>query len=128
MSYVDTLSRDARRVVLTQAGMTLLVAVGFGIASGFQSAMAALYGGMTTIAVTVWLARRVRAAGATSTAGAGMSVIYSGMLVRYGVAVLLLGLGLGLFKLAALPLLSAFAVTQFGFLINARRSGSRRDG
>jgi F0F1-type ATP synthase assembly protein I len=118
MGYVDTLRRDTRRVLLTQALLTLLIAVGFGLVHGLPGSLAALYGGLITIIITAWLARRVRQAGQTVTPGAGLVVIYTGTIVRYATVVVLVGVGIGLLKLDALPLLCAFAVTQFGFLAN----------
>jgi len=116
MGYVDALSQDLRRVLWAQGLLTVLIAGGFGFAHGLPELLAALYGGMTTILITAWLARRVRRAGATATPAAGLMVIYSGAVVRYAAVVVLVGAGIGLLKLAPLPLLSAFAVTQFGFL------------
>jgi len=120
MGYVDAVSRDLRRVLLTQVLLTLLIAGGFGFARGLPESLAALYGGTTTILVTAWLARRVRHAGEAATPGAGLIVIYSSAVVRYAAVVVLVGAGIGLLKLAPLPLLSAFAVTQFGFLASWR--------
>lgn len=122
MSYVDTLSRDARRTVLAQGLLTLGVAAVFLLAAGWREVMAAGYGGFITVVITLWLARRVRRASEAKSAEAGMMVIYSATFLRYATAVLLLGLALMVWKLPALPLLSAFAVTQFGFLATLRRS------
>ena len=116
MGYIDTLSRDTRRVLQAQTLLTLLIAGGFGLAHGLPAALAALYGGATTLLITGWLARRVRKAGQTATPGTGLAVIYSGTVLRYAAVVMLVGAGIGLLKLAPLPLLVAFAVTQFGFL------------
>jgi ATP synthase protein I len=116
MGYVDTLRRDTRRVLRTQVLLTLLIAGGFGFARGLPEALAAVYGGAITILISGWLARRVRQAGETATPGAGLIVIYSGAVVRYATVVVLLGAGIGLLKLSPVPLLCAFAMTQFGFL------------
>jgi ATP synthase protein I len=118
MGYVDTLRRDTRRVLQAQALMTVLIAGGFGFARGLPEALAALYGGAITMVITGWLARRVRRAGETGSPGAGLVVIYSSAVVRYATVIVLVGAGIGLLKLAPLPLLSAFALTQFGFLAN----------
>src|SRR4030067_1823513 len=116
MGYIDTLSRDTRRVLQVQTLLTLLIAVVFGLAQGRPAALAALYGGATTLLITGWLARRVRKAGQTATPGTGLAVIYSGTVLRYAAVVMLVGAGIGLVKLMPPPLLVAFAVTQFGFL------------
>lgn len=118
MGYNDVLNRGARRVVLTQALLTLLVAGGFGVVGGTDELLAAVYGGMVTIIVTAWLAWRLRTAG--SPADAGFGAIFLSWMLRYVAVALLLGAGLGYLKLVPLPLLSAFAVTQFGFLMAVR--------
>ena len=123
MSYNSTLSRGAIRVVVAQLALTLLVAGVFGVMRGRDALLAALYGGLVTVLVTGWLAWRVRRAGNAGTAAtAGLGVIYSSWVMRYVTVALLLAAGLGYLKLMPLPLLSAFAVTQFGFLASIRRS------
>jgi len=123
MSYNSTLSRGAIRVVVAQLALTLLVAGVFGVMRGRDALLAALYGGMVTVLVTGWLAWRLRRAGNAGTAAtAGLGVIYSSWVMRYVTVALLLAAGLGYLKLMPLPLLSAFAVTQFGFLASIRRS------
>jgi hypothetical protein len=129
MGYVDTVRRDARRVLQAQALLTLLIAGGFGYARGLPAALAALYGGAITILITGWLARRVRQAGEAATPGAGLVVIYSSAVLRYAAVIVLVGAGIGLLKLSPLPLLSAFAVTQFGFLASLHSPrGAARPG
>ena len=118
MGYNDALNRGARQVVVTQALLTLLVAGGFGVAGGPDDLWAAVYGGMVTVIITAWLAWRLRTAG--SPVDAGFGAIFLSWMLRYVAVALLLGAGLGYLKLAPLPLLSAFAVTQFGFLMAVR--------
>ena len=116
MGYGDTLRRDTRRILLTQVLLTLFIAGGLGLFRSMPEALAALYGGAITVLITGWLARRVRQAGQAGSPAAGLIVIYSGTVVRYVAVMVLVGAGIGLLKLAPLPLLGAFAVTQFGFL------------
>src|SRR4030065_301234 len=118
MGYGDAVSRDLRRVLLAQVLLTLLIAGGFGFARGLPECLAALYGGTITILITAWLARRVRRASETATPGAGLIVIYSSAVVRYAAVVVLVGAGIGLFALGALPLLGAFAAAQCGFFVD----------
>lgn len=119
MSYHEALRREARRIVMAQAVITLCLAAGFGAWRGWGAALAALYGGMITLLITAWLAWRLQRLTA-QTAGVGMAMIYSSAAVRYGVAAVLVGAGIGALKLAPLPLLVCFAVTQFGFLVAPR--------
>lgn len=118
MGYNDALIRGARQVVLTQALLTLLLAGGFGVAGGSNDLWAAVYGGMVTIIITAWLAWRLRATG--SPVDAGFGAIFLSWMLRYVAVALLLGAGLGYLRLMPLPLLSTFAVTQFGFLMSVR--------
>lgn len=122
MSYNEALIRGARRVLVTQLLLTVLIAIGFGAARDWGQAVAASYGGMVTLLVTGWLAWRLRRAGQANAAAAGMGVIYSSWFLRYATVMVLLGMGLGYLKLQALPLLTAFAVTQLGFLASIRRA------
>lgn len=116
MGYVNAVSRDARLVLQAQVFLTLLVAGGFGFAHGLLGALASLYGGAITILITGWLAWRVRRVGQTHSPGASLIVIYSSVVVRYTSVVVLVGTGIGVLNLPPLPLLVAFAITQFGFL------------
>ena len=115
MSYSDAVGRGARRVVVAQAFVTVVMATGFGVFGGAPQALAALYGGIVTVLLTGWLAWRVRRAGS-------LAAIYSGALARYALAAAAIGVGIGLLRLSPLPLLGAFAVTQFGFLVLLRRA------
>jgi len=113
MSYTDAVRRDALRVMLAQALLTIVMAAGFWSFGEGRQALAALYGGGITMLLTGWLAWRVRRAGVGI---GGLGSIYSGAIARYALAALGVGVGIGLFKLAPLPLLCTFAVTQFGFV------------
>lgn len=116
MNYTD-IGRGVGRVIGVQALATVAMVVGFGVFAGLAQAVAALYGGMVTVALTGWLAWRTHRAGS-------LAAIYSGSLARYTLAAAAIGAGIGLLKLAPLPLLIAFAVTQFGFLaLLATRDG-----
>lgn len=112
------LRRDVRRVVWAQALLTLIVAVLFGYREGPRAALAAVYGGAVTLWITAWLGWRLRRVGVQA---GGLAVVYSSVVLRYASAIVLLALGLGVLKLAPLPLVIAFGLTQFGFLANARR-------
>lgn len=118
MSYTDAVGRDALQVVFAQALLTLVMASGFWIVRDGGQALAALYGGGVTMVLTGWLAWRVRRAGGRDRS---LGSIFSGSIARYALAALGIGAGIGLMGLAPLPLLSAFAVTQFGYLVLWRR-------
>lgn len=108
---MQALRKGVRRVVLFQALLTLLVAAVFGYTRGRTEFLSALYGGGSAILLSGWLGLGVWRA-------RGLGSLYANFITRYGIAVLCLGLGLGILKLAPLPLIVAFAVGQFGFLAN----------
>ena len=115
MSFAaETLRKEVRRVLLFQALLTLTVAAGFGFIRGRMDFLSAVYGGAVAVVLSGWLGRGVRR-------GGGLGSLYANAVTRYAAAVLFLGLGLGILKLAPVPLLVAFAAAQFGFLANAFR-------
>lgn len=114
------LRRDARRVVLAQALLTLLVAAVFAFRGGGREALAAGYGGAVTMLISGWLGWRLRRAGERAPT-AVLGLVYSSAVMRYAAVVVLLALGLGVFKLSPAPLVVAFGLAQFGFLASARR-------
>ncbi len=119
----EPLHKDIRRVLFAQAVLVVVVAAGFGVARGGFDALSALYGGAVTIGVTTWLGRRLqRVGGPGDPPGAGLLALFSSFVVRYAAVIVLLGLGLGVLTLAPLPLLAAFAATQFGYLVNLRHA------
>ncbi len=110
---METLRKGVRRVLLFQALLTLLVAAAFGVARGRYEFLSALYGGAVAVLLSGWLGRGVLRS-------TGLGSLYANAITRYGAAMLFLGLGMGVLKLAPLPLIVAFAVAQFGFLAEMR--------
>lgn len=110
----DVLRKGVRRVILSQAMLTLLVAVIFACARGGFDFLSALYGGAVVMLLSAWSGRVARRA-------VGLGTLYAGAVTRYAAAVVFLGLGLGVLKLAPLPLIVAFAVAQFGYMANVHR-------
>lgn len=107
------LRKGVRRVLLFQALLTLLVAAAFGVARGRHDFLSALYGGAVAVLLSAWLGRGVLRS-------ASLGSLYANAITRYGAAMVLLGVGLGVLRLAPLPLIAAFAVAQFGFLAELR--------
>ncbi len=111
----EALRKGVRRVILFQALLTLLVAAAFGYARGWHGFLPAVYGGTIAMLLTGWLGRGVMRA-------SGLGALFANATTRYAAAILFLGLGMGVLKLAPLPLIVAFAVAQFGFLVNVHRA------
>ncbi len=113
-----SLRQEVRRVVWAQALLTLVMAAVFALRDGAHAALAAAYGGAVAMLISGWLGWRLRRAGAPA---GRLAMLYSSAVLRYAAAIVLLALGLGVLKLAPLPLVIAFGLAQFGFLANARR-------
>lgn len=77
--------------------------------------MSALYGGALALLLTWWLGRGVWRSG-------GLGALYANAITRYAAAMLFLGLGMGVLKLAPFPLIVAFAAAQLGFLARVHRA------
>lgn len=126
MAYAaGNFQQGIRRVVLSQALLTLIVTAFLLFTRGGFEAVSACYGGATTILSSWWLGRRVRRAGefARQDLRGGQISLYVGAAQRFVTVLVLLGLGIGLLKLAPLPLIIAFAVAQLGFLVNPGGAG-----
>ncbi|MGF1642854.1 MAG: ATP synthase subunit I [Thiotrichales bacterium] len=84
--------------------------------------IAALFGGAVALINTIWLNRRIVAAGelAKDDPKQGVYAIYFGAVQRFVFALVMLGIGLGALHLDAIPLLASFAVAQFAYLISGK--------
>ena len=121
MSYAaEDLRQGVRRVLLSQAVLTLVTGAAFLVSLGSAAALAALYGGAVAVIGTWLLGRRVQRTPETpaQTLAGAQFALYAGILPRFIVTLVLLGIGIGGLKLFPLPLIAAFAVAQLGFLIN----------
>jgi ATP synthase protein I len=113
-----------QRILVAQLVIALAVAVGFLMLQGVLEARAALYGGGVTLVNSLWLARRIRWAEdlAQRSAARGAASLYLGALERFLLVLALLVLGLGLLKLAPVPLVVGFGVAHLGFPMGWSRS------
>jgi ATP synthase protein I len=119
-SRVDLL---ARRLMLAQLSATAVLGLLWGGLGHYFDGLAVIYGGLVSM-VLAWLHKRgVRKAEqrAIHDPKGSMLVLYVGAVVRFLLLIGLLGLGMGLLKLPALPLFAGFVLAQLGFLAVARR-------
>lgn len=113
----------ARRLMLGQLSATGVLAVVWGAVGHYFDGLAVVYGGLVSM-LLVWLHKRgVRKAEqrAISDPKGSMLVLYVGAVVRFLLLIGLLGIGMGLLKLPALPLFAGFVLAQLGFFAVARR-------
>lgn len=116
------LQQSVIRVVFVQTLTTLLVAAGTLIYYGQWSAVAAIYGGLLAIIVAVltayWIFRAGEVAQAEPQRGVGAFLSVAGK--RMLLTITGLALGLGLLRLAPVPLLAGFALAYMGYLFASR--------
>ncbi len=113
----------ARRLMLGQLIATAVLAVIWGTLGHYFDGLAVVYGGFVSM-LLAWLHKRgVRKAEqrAIRDPKGSMLVLYVGAVVRFLLLIGLLGAGMGLLKLPALPLFAGFVLAQLGFLAVARR-------
>lgn len=121
MTYAaEILRKGVRRVLRWQAGLSVtvgLVVLFDGARSGrLESFCSALAGGAVAMLGTLVLALTIgRADGRQSPAQAQLW-LYGGAAGRFVLALVLLGLGLGVLGLSPLPFLAAFALGQVAFM------------
>ena len=128
MSYAArVLRKGLRRVLLAQLSLTLAVAAGAALAAPPHQAPgrlgAALAGGAIAMASALVLAYTVgRADGKGGPAQAQLWLL-GGAAARFVFAIVLLGVGLGVFHVSPLPFLIAFGLGQAAFLVPGVSSG-----
>jgi ATP synthase protein I len=109
--------------MLAQLIATAVLAVIWGALGHDFDGLAVVYGGFVSM-LLAWLHKRgVRKAEqrAIRDPKGSMLVLYVGAVVRFLLLIGLLGVGMGLLKLPALPLFAGFVLAQLGFLAVARR-------
>jgi len=105
--------RNAVRIVIFQLGIAGLVGLGF-CAQGWQSGMAAWYGGGVIAAGNALFAWRLYADGIAPTRRIARAV-YAAEVLKWVWLVLALYLGLAIFGLAPLPLIVGVLAAQVAF-------------
>ena len=126
MNSIDKgLTGKARRVVVVQLSMTLLVAtVFFGVSAedSLWKALSAGYGGLSSVVlalISIGGFKRANAI-ALSDPRQSMMILYIGAVVRFAAVIVLLGIGLGLLKLDAMAVFIGFALAQASYLMGVR--------
>lgn len=101
-----------RRLLLTQAVLTVVVAAIYFALKGGESAVAALFGGSIALANSGLLAWRARQTeqGRVLNAHQSMRVLIRSMLERYATVAALFAMGMGVLKLSPLPMVIGFVV------------------
>jgi len=112
----------SRKVIALQIGIGVLAAAGFFVGQGPWFALSAGYGMLISIVLAFLLSRGVVQAGNAQRPNQGAAKLYIGAAVRFVLVLLLLVVGLAIFKLDALACVVGFGVTQlaYAFMFSGR--------
>ncbi len=131
MNGIDKgLAGKAKRVVVVQLLMTLVVAAAFFavvyaqgmVEESLWKALSAGYGGLSSVLlalISIGGFKRANAS-ALSDPKLSMMILYIGAVVRFAAVIVLLGVGLGLLKLDAMAVFIGFALAQASYLMSVR--------
>lgn len=121
------LEHKARRIILIQLAVSAGVALvflgqGWISGSGPWQALSAVYGGLSSVVLALISIRGFRRASefALHDPRRGMMVLYIGAVQRFVAVLVLLGIGLGLFKFSPLATIVGFVLAQVSYLLGAR--------
>ena len=127
------LAGKSRRVVIVQLLVTAVAAaffLGLGLFAGQGQeqghgpweALSAVFGGLTSVALALISIRGFKRANefALSDPKKSMMILYIGAVLRFVTVLVLLGIGLGVFKLAPIAVFIGFALAQASYLMGAR--------
>lgn len=125
-----------KRLLLIQAVLTLLGSAAAYLIEGYAASLAVLFGGGIVMVNTLLLhwhhARAVRTAGID--VGKNMRILYRAALERFVITLALFAIGIGIMRLAPLPLILGFIAVQLAqaldWLLESRlrqRNGKHRD-
>jgi ATP synthase protein I len=115
MSPPQNGARQARRILRAQIAVTAFVSVLFWTFSGTSDALAALVGGAINVLANGYFAHRLYAGRRIKSAIETVLGFYVGEVVKLFITLALLALAIGVFKLAFLPLFTAFVATLLVF-------------
>ncbi len=115
------LAFKARWVISTQLIISAIVATVFLIKGAWES-LAALYGGLASICISVLLLWGIKRAteAAKDNPGKSMRILYVGAVQRFLLVLGLLALGIAVFSLDPVAMCVGFALAQFSYLIGSR--------
>jgi F0F1-type ATP synthase assembly protein I len=115
------LAAKARWVISTQLILSIIIALFFLIKGAWQAG-AALYGGLASLCITLLLLWAVKRASQTAqdNPGKGIRMLYVSAAQRFLLAMVLLAMGIAVFKLDPLAVIAGFVFTQLSYWVGAR--------
>ena len=118
------LATKAKWVISTQLIVSIIVAVAF-LTKGTWESLAAVYGGLVSICISLLLLRGIQRANAAAKVdpGKSMRILYVGAVQRFVLVLGLIALGMAFFKLDPVAIIIGFALAQAGYLLGSRIKG-----
>lgn len=116
----QSLLTTSRRIIFVQVGLGLTASLAaYAVTNSWFVGVSALSGMAVAVIATLMSAIRVTRASkmAYKHPELGVANLYTGATLRFLFAILAFGFALGGLKLAALPMILVFAVTQLGYLV-----------
>ncbi len=120
------LAAKARRVVIVQLTVTGVVALLF-LIQGAWDALSAAYGGLASVFLALLSIRGFKRANehALNDPKRSMLILYIGAVQRFVAVLVLLAIGLGVFKLEPLAVFIGFALAQASYLMGVRDGSAK---
>lgn len=115
----EALARKNRALIAYQIVLTLIAALIWVMLRGGEAALAALYGGLVTLASTLLLGWRMLQAGrvAGRNPRKSMRMLYVGALQRFVLVVAAFACGIGIFQLYPPAIIVGFVASQFAYVL-----------
>ncbi len=113
----------SKKMFMLQFGLSMIIAMAFGLLQGQAAAVSALYGSTCAMLMAFLLSQSIRFATNMSAqqATTAMVVLYVGAVIRFILVIILLGAGLWLLALVPLPMLLGFAIVQLIYPLLGKR-------
>ncbi|SEQ83430.1 ATP synthase protein I [Solimonas aquatica] len=119
----------ARAVCLVQLGIAGMMALAFGVYVGRPQAYAALFGGLTAVAPTLYFAIRIFVRPADATPQQMVGALFRGEIGKLGLTAVLFWVGVMIFAKQFFALMATYAACLLAYwLVMARVGFDRKQG
>ena len=127
MKLETQVATNTRQLLAIQIALGLIVAAGFKLASQEWQSVSAIFGMLTSIALTLLLSHGVKRAekSALQDPKKSMGILYLGAVQRFVLVLAFFIVGLGIMKLEPLAMALGFGLTQFAYVFNMRNLKKR---
>lgn len=113
--------RGTMWIVGLQLAVTLLAAAIAALAGGWHAGYSALFGGLTNVVASYYMAARVFAGGLASGPRDWLARLWLGEILKFGLTIALFALAIVVFKAAFLPLILTYMATLSAYWVGLLR-------